>query len=665
MSAVTVTKTINIALAGSPNVGKSTIFNLLTGLSQHVGNWPGKTVEQKTGFLQYGQYHLNIIDLPGTYSLTANSTEEQIARDFIIQEKPDVVIAVVNAANLERNLYLVAELLEICPRLIIALNMIDVAEQQGKKVSAEGLSHALGIPVIPVIATKNQGVDRLVKTAIELAETPLTKICKVGFEYEKDTARTIRRLSELFEDTDTAPYPRFWAALKMLEGDEQIHKILRGRMSAQVARNVEAFLKASEDMPVKIASQRFRWVEKMGHIVQQKRSVGQVSMTERFDRFATHPIYGLFVLIGILALVFLFVYSLGIPLQDLLENKIVIPLQEITNGAKLMPEILRSLLANGILGGVGIVLTFIPILFFFFIAFAFLEDVGYTARAAVVMDRFMHILGLHGKSCLPLILGFGCNVPAVLGARIIDSPRARLLTIILTPLIPCTGRMAVISVIAAAFFGVMAIWVSLGIIVFNLIVLILYGLVLNRFVVRGESGPLIMELPLYHLPKPKLIFLITWQNLKAFVRRAGTVILIVSLFIWLLSVIPHGNVDTSVLASIGRWLEPVGRLMGLNWQMLVALISSFVAKENTIATLGVLLSSGGGDLGQQLTGIISPVGAISFLIVQVLFIPCVATISAIYHETHGWKWPLLTILMQFVISFGLAIAAFQILQLVL
>jgi ferrous iron transport protein B len=309
-------------------------------------------------------------------------------------------------------------------------------------------------------------------------------------------------------------------------------------------------------------------------------------------------------------------------------------------------------------------MTFIPILMLFFAAWAFMEDVGYMARAAFVTDRFMHLLGLHGKSVLPLALGFGCNVPAILGTRIIDSPRSRLLTIILAPLVPCTARMAVVTLIAAAFFGNQAIFVSIGLVIFSLIMLIITGLIMNRFVVGGEDSALLMELPLYHLPNPRIIGMVTWQNTMAFIKRAGTIILAVSIVIWILSVVPHGDINTSILSQIGKLIEPVGRLMGLNWQMMVALLSSFIAKENTIATLGTLLSGQGTGLAQQLRTVLTPASALAFLVVQVLFIPCIASVAAIRHETKTWRWPIITIAYQLLLSFSIAIFVFQIARLV-
>ena len=660
MSEQTKEKTITVALAGAPNVGKSTVFNLLTGLSQHVGNWPGKTVEQKTGVLRRGNLTMNIVDLPGTYSLTANSAEEQIARDFLIKENPDVVVAVLNAASLERNLYLVAELIELSPRLVIALNMMDVAQQQGMKINAKALAEELNIPAIPIAASKNQGLDELLTTIErEFSQPPGSRELK-HIEYGSEIKKTIDHVEQLMDDSISAPYPKHWTAMKLLEGDAQINKMIMERVSTGQSTELDAYLRENEAAAVTIAILRYTWVEKMMAVTQEKPPLGRVSLTEKIDRAATHPILGLFILLMVLGLIFGLVYSIGIPIQKFLDVHLIQKGRTLVNTSLPgVPTWVRSLLANGILSGVGTVLTFVPILVFFFAAWAFMEDVGYMARAAFVTDRFMHLLGLHGKSVLPLALGFGCNVPAILGTRIIDSPRSRLMTIIVAPLVPCTGRMAVITLIATAFFGRAAIFVSIGIVIFSLIMLIITGLIMNRFVVGGEDSALLMELPLYHLPNPRIIGLVTWQNTMAFIKRAGTIILIVSLIIWILATVPHGDINTSLLAHIGRLLEPVGRLMGFNWQVMVALLSSFIAKENTIATLGTLIGGQGTSLTIQLKALLTPASALAFLVVQVLFIPCIATLVAIRHETKTWRWPLFTVAYQLVLSFVMAIIVFK------
>jgi ferrous iron transport protein B len=654
-------KNIVVALAGAPNVGKSTVFNLLTGLSQHVGNWPGKTVEQKTGTYRRGDLIMNIVDLPGTYSLTANSAEEQIARDYLVKENPDVVVAILNAASLERHLYLVAELIELSPRLVIALNMMDVARQQGKNIDAKALAEGLNIPVIPIAASKNQGIEELLAAVEQEYKLPPGTHKLKHIEYGSEILKVIDHVEALLDDAITAPYPKHWTAMKLLEGDTQINKMIMGRATIEQLAILEPYLRENESAAVTIATLRYEWVEKMMAMTQEKPPLGRVSLTEKIDRAATHPVTGLFVLLLVFGLIFGVVYSIGIPLQKLLEVHLVEAGKTLINTHLTgLPDWTRGLLANGIVSGVGIVLTFIPILMLFFAAWAFMEDVGYTARAAFVTDRFMHLLGLHGKSVLPLVLGFGCNVPSILGTRIIDSPRSRLLTIIVAPLVPCTGRMAVITLIAAAFFGSAAIFVSIGIIIFSLLMMILTGLIMNRFVVGGEDNALLMELPLYHLPNPRIIGMVTWQNTMAFVKRAGTIILVVSLVIWFLSYVPNGDINTSYLADIGKFLEPLGKLMGFNWQAMVALLSSFIAKENTIATLGTLLGGGGTALAAQLKTILTPVAALAFLAVQVLFIPCIATVAAIRQETKSWRWPLFTIGYQLVLSFTVGIIIFQI-----
>jgi ferrous iron transport protein B len=650
-----------IALAGLPNVGKSTVFNLLTGLSQHVGNWPGKTIEQKTGVMQHEGLTFHLVDLPGTYSLTANSVEEQVARDFLVKERPDLVVAVLNAASMERSLYLVAELIELAPRLVIALNMTDVARQEGTRVDASALEAALNIPVVPMAASKNQGVKDLLKVvAHEHSQPAVARVVK-HIEAGSETEEDISRVAQLLTDEDTAPYPRHWVATKLLEGDEQINRLLRERMSESRWTEIDSFLRDKEATAIAIAGLRFDWVRRILSTAQEKRPIGQVSLTEKLDRAATNPILGMLLLLMVMGLAFAVIYGIGVPAQQFLQASAVERVQGLVfNEMAFLPDWLQGLLGDGIVGGVGMVLTFVPILFLFFIAWGFLEDVGYTARVAFVTDRYMHAMGLHGKSSLPLLLGFGCNVPAVMGTRIIESRRARLLTILVAPLVPCTGRMAVIAVIAGAVFGGWAILVTVGVIAFSLVVLMILGLFMNRFVLGGKRAALMMELPLYHSPNPRTIGLGAWQRTAAFIRRAGTVILLVSIVVWLLSYFPGGSIEDSFLADIGRWLEPLGKLMGLEWEMMVALLTSFVAKENTIATLGVLLGHEGSGLTEALREMLTPAAGMAFLVAQVLFIPCVATAACIRQETGSWRWMAVSMGLQLLLSISLAILVFQI-----
>lgn len=653
---------ITVALAGQPNVGKSTLFNLLTGLNQHVGNWPGKTIEQKTGTCHFDGHTLEIVDLPGTYSLTANSLEERIARDYIIREKPDVVVAIVNAASLERNLYLVAELLPLPAPVIVALNMVDVAESEGMKVEPHVLEAALGVPVVPMVATKGQGVRVLLEEIDRLVEGEVDYLPNRP-QIREDHLEVVEEIESLVNPYVPEPYPRMWVALKLLEGDAEITEMIQERMEEDTWQKVHAILHQHEDGVVAVASGRYDWIARMIRAALIRPKVGQISLTHRLDRWATHPLWGLLILLGIVGFIFWLTYAVGAPLQEWLNTVVVGGAADLAKAALSgAPDWLTSLVVDGIIGGVGTVLTFLPILIIFFASFGFVEDVGYMARAAYVVDRFMHLMGLHGKSFLPLFLGFGCNVPSVMGARIVESPRGRLLTILLAPLMPCSARMAVLAFLTPIFFGAAAPLVSWGMVGLSLVVLALSGIVFNKVLFHGERVAFIMELPLYHLPDWRTIGLLILQRSRAFLARAGTIILVVSVIIWALSALPTGDIETSFLATIGHLLEPVGRLMGQSWRMMVALLTSFIAKENSIAALGVLF--GAGEEEAQLATILSqtltPAAALAFLVVQMLFIPCVAVVATIKQETDSWRWTGFSVVYLLIISFVAGILVYQI-----
>ncbi|MFP4393842.1 MAG: ferrous iron transport protein B [Anaerolineales bacterium] len=651
------TASLTIALAGQPNVGKSTIFNLLTGLSQHVGNWPGKTVEQKIGQCAYEGYDFEMVDLPGAYSLTANSEEERITRDYIIHEQPDVVVAVVDAAIPERSLYLLSELLLLPAPIVLALNMMDVAEKEGVHIKPEVLERVVGIPIVPTSAAKNRGVREILDAIIALAEG--------AFDYSPRRPTilpahqsVLEEIVALIADQTPAPYPTDWVALKLLEGDEEMIELMRVALPADIWSQIHRLLHKHEDAILDIAGARYEWIVDLIHEAVERPKVGQVGLTARLDQWLTHPLWGTGVLIAVLGLVFWLTYSVGTPILEWLEQGVsqigvMASYSLIEAGA---PTWAGDLLADGIIGGAGMVITFLPILIIFFFVLGFLEDTGYMARAAYLTDRFMHLMGLHGKSFMPLLLGFGCNVPAILGARIIETWRARLLTMMIAPLIPCTAQMAVVTMLAAVFFGKAGGWVAWGLVVTNLAVLAGLGIFFHHFVFEGEQAAFIMELPLYHLPNPRTIALYVWQNIVAFLQKAGSVILIASLVIWALSYFPSGgDVMTSYLARVGQWMAPLGELMGLPWPFMVALISSFVAKENTIATLGILY----GDLSVTLPTVISWPAALAFLVVQMLFVPCVATVIAFWQEARSWKWPLINLGVLLALSLSAGILVYQ------
>ena len=654
-------QTIVVGLAGQPNVGKSTIFNLTTGLSQHVGNWPGKTVERKEGMLVHQDIKLRLVDLPGTYSLTANSEEERITRDFILHERPDVIVMIADASALERNLYLLAELLVLPVPVVLGLNMMDVAEAQGIHIEPHVLEAALGLPVITLVAARNQGVSELIAAAERLAREP------AGFKPTRPKIaephrEVLAQVRKLLGQYVPAPYREDWVALKLLEGDMEITEKARSWLPDADWSSVAALLKEHEDAVLDIASGRYEWIARMVRAAVTHPRLGQISVTDRLDRFAVHPFWGLLLLLAMFGLVLWLTFTVATPIQHWLDVYVIERLQGLlASGLTEAPSWLADLLVNGVLGGVGIVVTFVPILAVFFTALALLEDTGYLARAAYVMDRFMHFLGLHGKSFLPLFLGFGCNVPAIMGARVIGSQSGRLLTILLAPLVPCSARLLILALLTPVFFGNQALMVSWGLVSLNILVLAIVGITLNHTVFRGQHAAFIMEMPLYHLPNLRSIGHFVWNNIWSFLRKAGTIILLVSVVVWALSNFPGSDIEQSYLARFGQSLTPIGQLMGMDWRLIVALLSSFIAKENAIATLGILYGAGeeGRGLAETMTAVVSPATALSFLAVTMLFIPCAATVAVMYKETRSWRWTLFDVTLLLVIALTVGVIIYQ------
>jgi len=654
-----------IALTGQPNIGKSTIFNILTGLSQHVGNWPGKTVEKKEGIHRSGEVEMRIVDLPGTYSLTACSEEEKVARDFIIHESPDVIVLLVNAASLERSLYLLTELLLLGPPVVIALNMLDVADDQGIAVDANALQASLGIPVVPMVAVKNRGVRELVAKVIALQKGEVPYHPSVPGVSE-DHLSIYREIAELvgkhFPEqlpASTCGYSAQWVTIKLMEGDPEITRLVEAEVPPDIRGRIQTLLVQHEDALHAVVGGRYDWIEEVTRAAISRFRMGEVVLTDRIDHVLTRPVFGIPILLGAFGLIFGATYLIGFPLQKALEELF-------TGGARSLEAWMggvhpwvKGILVEGIFGGVGSVLTFVPILMIFFLFMAVLEDVGYMARAAFVMDRFMHLIGLHGKSFIPLCLGFGCNVPAVMGARIIESRKERLLTMFLSPFVPCTARLAVLTFVSAAVFGSRAALVSWSVLTVNILLLGVVGMAASRFFLKGEAMPFIMELPLYHKPNFRTIGTVVWFRTASFIRKAGTIILAVSVAVWVFAHWPGATVEESALAWIGRLLEPLGSPLGFDWRLITALLTSIVAKENAIATLGVLYGVGDEGLVKVLPQVLAPASALAFLVVLMLFVPCAATLAVMRREMDSWRWFSASFAAMLVLSIAAGIASYN------
>ncbi len=629
-----------IGLAGQPNVGKSTVFSILTGLTAEVGNWPGRTVERREGVARIKGRSFRVVDLPGAYSLTSNSDEERIAREFILRERPDVILMLADASALERNLYLLAELLLLPVPVVLGVNMVDVARREGIEFDAHVLQAALGLPVVPMVASRNEGVAELLAAAAAVADGTT--------DFAPDRPEIAAAHREVYVEVRNrlAPsvpegIPPSWVALKLLEGDRELTAQARDWLPPAEWQRVHELLRAHEDAVLDVAGARYEWIGRMVRAAVRRPRLGQVSVTDKLDRIATHPGWGLALLLVVFGLIFGLTFSVAGPIQAWLEGSVIAGASTLLTAALGgAPEWLSGLLVDGLLAGAGIVVTFVPILLVFFLALGFLEDTGYQSRMAYVMDRFMHRLGLHGKSFLPLFLGFGCNVPAVMGSRVIESRPARLLTIMLTPFVPCSARLLVLAFLVPLFFPAYPALVAWGLVIGNLLVLALVGVLLDRFAFRRERLAFIMEMPLYHVPNPRTILIFALTNVWTFVKRAATIIVVVSMIIWLLVSHPGGHVNQSYLAMLGRGLEPVGALMGLDWRLIVATLSAFVAKENSIATLGIIFGTDGQSLGGTLSAVVTPAAALAFLVVNMLFVPCVATIAAVRQETRSWRWTL-------------------------
>ncbi|MEZ6015553.1 MAG: ferrous iron transport protein B [Planctomycetota bacterium] len=640
-----------VAIAGQPNVGKSTLFARLTGASLETGNWPGKTVERREGRVTSAGHTLAVIDLPGTYSLSANSEEERVARDYVLQERPDVLALVLDSTALERGLYLLAEVLLLPVPVVVVLNRTDLAERAGAPVDAAALSSALGLPVVPVVARTGAGLDTLAATLRRVA-TQRASLAPVVLEVEPETAALLTRATTLIAPYVPAPYTVNWVVHKLIEGEAEAAALVRAWLPAGEHAALDALLADAAPAAMALAGARYAWAGRAARSATRAHGSGDRSRddsatwTDRIDRFALHPLAGLVLLVALSFGVYELTLVLAGPLQDSLSTAMEAAGKWCGARVAGLGPLAAAFVVDGLFGSVGLLLTFLPVLAVFFAAFALLEDTGYMARAAFVLDRALSAIGLRGKSFLPMFVGAGCNVPAVFGARVIESRSARLLTIILLPLVPCSARLIVLALLVPAFFATHAAGVSIGLIALNIAVIALLGLLLSRTMFRGERQSFIMELPRYSVPSLSAVAVSVWTKLKAFLRDAGTMIVVIAISVWALSVFPgalHGGdatIQDSYLGQLGRFLEPLGAPMDMDWRLIVAILTGFIAKEVVIATLGVLYAASGDDaIVATMQASISPATALAFLVITMLFIPCVGTVAAMRREA-GTRWTL-------------------------
>lgn len=588
-------KTIRVAVAGNPNAGKSTLINAIAGTRLYVGNWPGVTVEKKEAAFEFEGREVKLVDLPGTYSLSPYTQEEVIARNYLIFEKPDAVINVVDATNLERNLYLTVQLMELGIPLIMALNIYDEAEKKGYSFNIRAMEERLGVKVIPTVATKKRGIEDLMKVTIEVAEHPhlhRPRRLNYGPDIESATSTIEERVKALFPDLGQK-YPMRWVAIKILEGDDRVSKEFDLSQEKVFVKDALIHIEKAHgsDRESILADARYAQAAGLTHEVLKKPDLQKMEITDKIDSIVLNRFLGIPIFLAAIWFVFKLAFDISTPFVDWIDAMISGPLKRWTEalfGFVNVPEWTISLATDGILAGAGFVLVFVPVIGMMMFLVTFLEGSGYMARAAFVMDRLMHTIGLHGKSFIPMLLGFGCNVPAVYATRVLENERDKRLTALLIPLMSCGARLPVYVVFIGAFFQHHAGTVLWSMYVLGIVMAILLGMVLKKTLYKGESPPFIMELPPYRIPTFRDLMIHTWQKLKHFVVKAGTYILAVSILVWFMLHLPWGveNKKDSFLGRMGAAVAPIFQPLGFGtWEASSSLITGLIAKEVVVATM--------------------------------------------------------------------------------
>lgn len=672
---------INVAFAGNPNCGKTTLFNAYTGARLKVANWPGVTVEKKEGAFKFHEYQYKLVDLPGIYSLTCYSTEEILSRQYLLGDEVDVVVDVADASNLERNLYLTLQLIELGKPVVLALNMMDIVEERGMELDIHRLPEMLGIPVVPVSARKRTGLEVLMHAVAHHqgkgnsvpVEHHHDLVCQsvhrhnhhkeFAMVYSDDIEDKIDDLEErLMAEFPNIVNPR-WHAIKMLEKDPEVMKNYPIRTEDIVDKNYEH----------EIINQKYDFIEEVIDEVLMNKAQKE-ERTEKIDQWMTHPVWGMPIFFGIMAVVFLLTFAVG----DWIAGGFEIFIAGVANGIQYGMELLHlsptliSLVCDGIIAGVGGILTFLPNIFMLFLALAFLEDSGYMSRVAYVMDGLMGKMGLSGRAFIPMLLGFGCTVPAIMSARTLEDTRDRLRTIMVTPFMSCSARLPIYVLFSKMFFGKFAMAAAFSMYVIGLVAAILVALIYSKIVCRNEEkNCLLIELPEYKSPNARTIIIYVWEKVKDYLTKAGTTIFVGSVLLWLIMNFgPAGmvtDISDSFAASIGRFLVPVLAPAGLGlWQIGVALISGIAAKELVVSSCSVLFGMNiNSDIGiENFHYVLENMGfgtinAYALMVFCLLYIPCMAAIATIRKETNSWRWTIGMMIMQLLVAWGMAVIVFQ------
>lgn len=663
------------ALAGNQNCGKTTLFNQLTGSNQHVGNFPGVTVDQKIGDVR-GEKSCSVVDLPGIYSIRPYTSEEIVTRDFILNEKPDGIINIVDATNIERNLYLTLQLIEMHIPMVLALNMMDEVRNNGGTVDVQKMSEELGIPVVPISAVKNEGIDELMQIALRVAkqkEYPkIYDFCPSG-----PVHRCIHSVCHQIEDhAEKAGIPVRFAATKLIEGDSDIaEKLELDQNELELIEHSIIQMEEEHDMDrnAALADMRYDFIEKVCSTTVIKPQESKEHLRSvKIDSVLTHKYLSIPIFIGVMFFVFYLTFNvIGAYLSDLLAvgiDAITAMVDTALTNYGINP-VVHSLVIDGAFAGVGSVLSFLPIIVVLFFFLSILEDTGYMARIAFVMDKLLRKIGLSGRSIVPLLVGFGCTVPAVMATRTLSSERDRRMTIMLTPFMSCSAKIPIYGVFSAAFFPEHAALVMIGLYLAGILAGIIIALIFDKTVFRGRPVPFVMELPNYRFPSAKSVLLLMWDKAKDFLQRAFTVIFVATIIIWFLqSFDSRLNVVTdsadSLLAMIGQWLAPLFAPLGFDdWRIPTALITGFSAKEAVVSTLGVLMGTSMEGLETALGTLFTPISAISFLVFTLLYTPCMAAVAAVKRELESGFLAACVALMQCVIAWIAAFGVYQILNL--